>query len=211
MAVSHNFRSALNGFNRQDVVHYIEYLNTRHSSQINQLTAENDECRKKAEGLSDRNAELEKSLKAAAAAEAELLRQRTSCTDLEEQLNALREQLDLITAERDSAAAEVEALKATCQQQQQQALTAQELEAYRRAERTERLAQERAEQIYQQATGTLAQATTQVDTAAERFRQVADRIGKQMVELQGALEISRSALVDAATTMYSICPENAEE
>ena len=44
MAASQNFRSAFNGFNREDVVHYLEYLNTKHTNQVNQLTAENDAC-----------------------------------------------------------------------------------------------------------------------------------------------------------------------
>ena len=36
MAVKH-FRSALNGFNRQDVVQYIEYLNNQHNAKVEQL------------------------------------------------------------------------------------------------------------------------------------------------------------------------------
>ena len=35
-----NFRSAFNGFNREDVVHYIEYLNANHENQIRQLQAD---------------------------------------------------------------------------------------------------------------------------------------------------------------------------
>ena len=40
MANSQNFRSAFNGFNREDVVKYIEYLNGKHSADLNQLNAE---------------------------------------------------------------------------------------------------------------------------------------------------------------------------
>ena len=29
MASSQNFRTAFNGFNREDVVHYLEYINTK--------------------------------------------------------------------------------------------------------------------------------------------------------------------------------------
>ena len=35
-----NFRSAFNGFHREDVVHYIEYLNAKHTTEVNQLNAE---------------------------------------------------------------------------------------------------------------------------------------------------------------------------
>ena len=40
MASAHNFRSAFNGFHREDVVHYIEYLNSKHANQVNQLESE---------------------------------------------------------------------------------------------------------------------------------------------------------------------------
>ena len=32
-----NFRSAFRGFNRQDVVNYIEYINNTHNAQVEQL------------------------------------------------------------------------------------------------------------------------------------------------------------------------------
>ena len=35
-----NFRTSFHGFNREDVVRYIEYVNARHASQINQLKSE---------------------------------------------------------------------------------------------------------------------------------------------------------------------------
>ena len=37
MAGVHNFRSALGGFNREDVVRYIEYINNKHNTEIAQL------------------------------------------------------------------------------------------------------------------------------------------------------------------------------
>ena len=37
MAQIHQFRSQLNGFNRQDVVNYIELMNNQHNAQIQQL------------------------------------------------------------------------------------------------------------------------------------------------------------------------------
>ena len=40
MATIHHFRTALGGFNRQDVVNYIEYLNNQHNSQIQQLNTQ---------------------------------------------------------------------------------------------------------------------------------------------------------------------------
>lgn len=40
MATIQHFRTALAGFNRQDVVNYIEYLNNQHNSQIQQLNTQ---------------------------------------------------------------------------------------------------------------------------------------------------------------------------
>ena len=40
MAEHQNFRTALAGFNREDVVRYIEYLNTTHAAEIAQLNSE---------------------------------------------------------------------------------------------------------------------------------------------------------------------------
>ena len=40
MAASHHFRTAFRGFNREDVVHYIEYMNNQHNKQLEQLRAQ---------------------------------------------------------------------------------------------------------------------------------------------------------------------------
>ena len=42
MAEKHNFRSAFNGFHREDVVRYIEHLNNGHTALVNQLNAAMD-------------------------------------------------------------------------------------------------------------------------------------------------------------------------
>ena len=45
MANNQHFRSALNGFNREDVVNYIEYLNNRHNAQLEQLNTQLQEAK----------------------------------------------------------------------------------------------------------------------------------------------------------------------
>ena len=178
------FRTALNGFHREDVVHYIEYLNINHSAQVNQLNNELDALRKELDALKASLAEADAPCE--------------NCAALQSQLDeALSELNDLKS--QPSAPAQAPAV-----------VSAHELEAYRRAEQAERTAKERAQQIYIQATATLAQATTQVDDAAGRVQQIADKVNNQMLELQAAVELSKSALLDAATTMYSIRPENME-
>lgn len=199
MAASVNFRSAIGGFNREDVVRYIELMNSKHTSQVNQLSTEIEELRRKLENAAavpDRTEEVD---------------------DLSAQLEAAREQVNALTQEREqlkaelaTALEEIASLKAHQAESAAASVTAMELEAYRRAEQAERQAKARAEQIYLQATGTLAQATTQVDTAATRFREIAEQVSCQMNQLQLAVDSSKNALLDAATTMYTIHTEDAE-
>jgi len=76
MAVIQRFRSAFHGFNREDVVNYIEYLNNQHAAQINQLNTQLLEAKDAVspEELADLQAQLDAALQ--------------RCSDLEEQLQA---------------------------------------------------------------------------------------------------------------------------
>ena len=78
---------------------------------------------------------------------------------------------------------------------------ADELETYRRAERTERLARERAAQIYTQANAILAEATLKVDDAAI---EMAD----QLEAWTAVANSAKNALQEAAGAMYAIRPED---
>lgn len=166
MAGIQNFRSAFRGFNREDVVSYIEYINNQHHAQVAQLNTQLQNANESlAKALAQpRNAELEEKLQAL----------ETRCQELEAQLAA-----------QPQAAAEK---------------TDDELEAYRRAERAERNAKERAAQIYDQANAVLADVTLRTEDAAsamkELIAQVADRLQLTEQELQGAV-----------SALYAIRPE----
>ena len=58
MDAPQSFRSAFNGFNRQDVVHYLEYINTKHQDQINSLTAETEDLHRQLEELQAQAAQI---------------------------------------------------------------------------------------------------------------------------------------------------------
>ncbi len=191
MASNHNFRSAFNGFNREDVVQYIEHINTKHTCAINQLNSEKQALVDEINQLRN-HGELNTKIAELEAANAELAEK---CAALETQL-----------AEQQAAPAPVPEVQSA-----PRSIAEEELEAYRRAERAERAAKERAEQIYQQANGTLAQATTQVDEAALRFKAVAEEMNAHMAQLQQSVESSKNALLEAATTLYAIRPEAEEE
>ncbi len=179
MTMPQNFRSAFNGFNREDVVHYIEYINSRHNTEVNQLKSELDMLRNQQQETPDVSA-LEEELAALRAERDELLEK---IAQLEEQVTA------------PAPAAPAAAFSAE-----------QELETYRRAERMERLARERAEQVYHQANAALADATVKVDAAALEISRMSDAVLTQLNGLQSAVNNSKQALTDAAATMYAIRP-----
>lgn len=183
MEEPHNFRSAFNGFRREDVVRYIEYLNKKNANLLNQLTNENSSLQDKLRQILQGDPEETEGLKA---------------------------QIDRLTSENQQLASENQQLKeqlaALKEQQPTQDLSVQELETYRRAERTERAARERAEQIYRQATAVLAQATTLVEGSFDQYRQAADQIDGQLEQLRLAVDSSKAALEQATSAMYAIRP-----
>lgn len=188
MSASYNFRTAFNGFNREDVVHYIEYINSKHTAQVNQLrtdltAAQQENAALKAQPQHD--PELEARI---AQLEEELLAAQAAKSDLEAQLADM-------TVQRDDA---------LDQQAQVQRRNEEELEAYRRAERVERQAKERTEAMYQKANGVLADATSKVDNASAQITGIADQVAAQLAVLQQAVTGSKTALKDAATTLYTI-------
>lgn len=201
MAAQLDFRSAFNGFNREDVVHYIEYLNTKHTAELNQLNSELDYLRtREPQFPAADTSELEKTLAQQAARIRELF---DRCSQLEQELSAARAENEELLRKAEQPAVPV---AAEPQPVSYKSRTEDELEAYRRAERTERYARERAEQMYHQANGVLADATIKVEDAARHVGQVTDQVIAQLAELQDAVTGSKQALRDAAATMYTIRP-----
>lgn len=190
MAAPQNFRSALNGFNREDVVHYIEYLNSKHSAETNQLKSE----------IQNLKTELAAAQRPApSAADLATLKQaQARCEQLEKEFSRLN--AELLQARQAPAPVQEAPVDRT----------AEELEAYRRAERMERVARERAAQVYQQANGALAEAAVQVDDAARQLGDMADHVAQQVLQLQHAVTGSKQALQDAVAALAAIRPEDEE-
>ena len=192
MAASQNFRSAFNGFNREDVVHYLEYLNAKHTNQINQLTAENEALRAQVDTLP----ELESQQLLVASLE-------EKCAELTRLLEAAQARCE----ELEQAAAQAPTKENA--EPQEPALSpsaSEELEAYRRAERIEREAKERAELVYFQANSVLTEATAKVDGISSDITEMADKVMTQLTQLQVAVSSSKQALQDASSIMGTIRP-----
>ena len=159
------------------MVHFIEYLNAKHADELNQLRAELAQLRSAAPVQAPvRSQELEALQEENAALKALLTELQQRCDELQAQK----------APAVSSAAAE--------------------LEAYRRAERTERVARERAEQVYHRVNGVLSDASVKVDEAYAQIGELSGQVSAQLAQLQEAVTGSRQALSDAAATLYSIRP-----
>ena len=197
MAASYNFRTAFNGFNREDVVHYIEYINSKNTTLVNQLRSDLAAAQQELATLREtppRDTALEEQVAQLTARitqlEEEILTEQIAKSDAEAGLEAM-------TKQRDDAIAAQSAVKSNSEA---------ELETYRRAERMEREAKERADAMYAQANAIIADASAKVDEAAQHINGIADQVAAQLSVLQNAILDSKNALQDATASMYNIHP-----
>lgn len=220
MTEQQNFRTSFNGFNREDVVAYLEEINAKHATEVSQLNSD-------MQYLQDKLTQYEALAEETMGDDAPALEQR-----VEDQASALVEQSDRIAelerqlAEAQDAAQTAEALLEEAEAQNAE-LKAQleaalahntevqiqqdaELNAYRRAERVERQANERARQIHNQANGALADATAKVDEAAAQIAAMTDEAMQQLKQLQLAITGSKQVLEDTSAALAAICPTEEE-
>lgn len=121
--MEYHFRTALNGFNRQEVVQYIEYITMQHKTELNQLTADLEFEKKKAES---QDAGAVDALRAELSQKEEALESlKNAQAEKDAQIAALQESLEKAREE-----AEVKALEAEAKAQEAEA-KAQEAEALR--------------------------------------------------------------------------------
>ena len=159
MADFSKFRTAVSGFNRTDVVNYIESASMEHQKALRKLTDERDK-------LAAENAQLQTQL---TGLQARLIQVQADNDALTEQVSTLAqegsdlaEQLKAAEAARAEAAAQPQpapeagpieeepAAETPEAPAQEPSFTEKELTAYRRAEQTERNAAVRARRIYTQ-------------------------------------------------------------
>lgn len=194
--MNQNFRSSLHGFNRQDVANYLEYLNNRHAAQVNQLNTDLEELRRQVQ---------------TPAADPQRLILESRCRELEQQLRQAQSERDEALAQKEEALRKLEdAIKdredALLRVSGEKLDANRELEAYRRAERTERVARERAEQVYSETGTVLTQASNRIDTALRQMTGISRQVSTQLDTLQAAISSSRLALQDAADTIEKLKP-----
>jgi len=138
MSVDQNFRSALNGFSRSDVVNYIEESSIAHEKALRQLRDENEKLRARVSALEKERDALN----------AELTRAKETPAPEEPEPEA-------------APAAAPETVPAA-------APTAGELAAYRRAEAAERAAKKRAAELCRQVNEVVLNASARFDESGSQ-------------------------------------------
>ena len=195
MADFSKFRTAVSGFNRTDVVNYIESTSIEHQKALRKLTDERDK-------LSAENARLQSEL---AALQAQLTQAQSDNDALSGQVNALaQEGSELAEQLKQSEAARQELLTRPAPQPetpagpeapeeseepeaaQEPSLTEKELTAYRRAEQTERNAAVRARRIYTQLSNLCEDARSRYLDSGEEIAALAADLSTGLARLQDA-------------------------
>ena len=226
MADFSKFRTAVSGFNRTDVVNYIESTSIEHQKALRKLTDERDK-------LAAENARLQVEL----AGQQKRLEQAQSDNDaLSEQVNTLAqegadlaEQLkkaeearqELLTrpapqpAEPEAPAPqpeEPETEAAPEEPAQEPSLAEKELTAYRRAEQTERNAAVRARRIYAQLSNLCEDARTRYMDSGEEITALAADLSTGLSRLQDAFAEVQVIFDDAQNAFDDMqLPETAAE
>ena len=213
MSTPQKFRTALNGFNREDVASYLEYLTGKYTAQINQLTSEADFLRAKLDNLQSAGTDDGALAQECMQLRAELEESRNQYADLQNAYDALKDQFDALQAQKATMAQELDdARKApvlpAAPTVAPACSAAEELEIYRRAERTERMARERADLIYRQTNGILNEASVRVNEMADQVIPIADQILMQLSQLQATVGSTKQSLQDAVVIINTLRPDN---
>lgn len=199
MAASMNFRNALNGFNRTDVVQFIQNQTTEHEKEMRILREENARLQ---EALDAARTEAEEA-KSALASMISVSADAKDDTVFE----------DDTTSEDDAPVAELDAPippAATVVAPAPSDYNELELAAYRRAEMTERMARERAaasanrmKSVFAQADEKLSLTSQDMITMIDTFRSDFEKMQQLLVTARGIVNESSAGLKAAS----DICSE----
>ena len=216
------FRTAVSGFNRTDVVNYIESTSIEHQKALRKLTDERDKLAAENARLQVELAGLQKRLEQAQADNDALSGQVNALaqegSDLDEQLKKYEEaRQELLirhapqpeeTAEPAPQPEESEEPEAA----QEPSLTEKELTAYRRAEQTERNAAVRARRIYAQLSNLCEDARTRYMDSGEEIAALAADLSTGLSRLQDAFAEVQVIFDDAQNAFDDMqLPETAAE
>ena len=180
------FRSAINGFNRTDVVNYVESISVEHQKQLRQLQnelaqlrAENETLSAEKDALAEKAGKLESALEAA---KTELAAEQTARKQAEDEALELLERIPDEPAEAPEEDADSDA-------EAPEAAPDDELAAYRRAALTEQNAAARARRLQ-------AHMSALCDNARSRYQDTGEEISALAVDLTTGIERLQDALAE---------------
>ena len=220
------FRTAVSGFNRTDVVNYIESTSIEHQKALRKLTDERDKLAAENARLQVELAGLQKRLEQAQSDNDALSEQVNTLaqegTELAEQLKKSEEARQELLArpvpqpaepeEPTPQPEEPETEAAPEEPAQEPSLTEKELTAYRRAEQTERNAAVRARRIYAQLSNLCEEARTRYMDSGEEIAALAADLSTGLSRLQDAFAEVQVIFDDAQNAFDDMqLPETAAE
>lgn len=207
------FRSAFNGFHREDVVNHIAYMTTKHETLVNQLRSEAETLRTE---LADLRAQMDED----AAEQSRIPELEQTIADRDAELASVREELDAANQLLNEQAEQMAALREELEEAKEAAAKPaaieksashwDELRAYRRAETVERQARDRVNELYNSATAALRGAGDTLGGANASFEELAEKFRADLVALMETIETGRTALGNAADTLDGLRPEETE-
>ena len=189
MADFSKFRSSLNGFNRSDVVAYIESLCAAHQAELQQIRNEKEALSRQLDQL---HTDLDAQTQRAEALQQELEETRTA---LESTETALDEAMVMLTEEQAKEPVE-----------ETPDYSAMELEAYRRAEAMERSSSERAARLSQQLTDLLEQVSGRYEQTGQEIQALTEDIRNNLKRLDEAMSDLDVIFEETTQTFDSIDP-----
>lgn len=214
------FRNALHGFNRDDVVSYIENTAKQHEEELNQLREQNIRLHRQLDEANDtiarlqENEHVQQELETANLRVSELLQDNQELNErireLEDAVNsvsAVSEPPEVVTqdlTEPIPAISEVLPVEVAPSKD----YTELELAAYRRAELAERVARERAADVYREVSAVFQHANSKMDGGRQDLEQMARTIQADVNQLMNVLSGIRSAYDEAEVSFNAVNEKN---
>ena len=206
------FRSAFNGFHREDVVNHIAFMSNKHETQVNQLRSE-------AEALRTELASLREQMDVDTALQDRVTELEQVVADRDAELASVREELETANQLLNEQAEQLAALREELEEAREAAEKApieksashwDELRAYRRAETVERQARDRVNDLFTSANTALRGAGATLGDTNAAFEALAEKFRSDLVELMNTIDSGRNALCAAADTLDGLRPEDME-
>ena len=218
--MNYHFRAALHGFNREDVVAFIENASKEHEDETKRLRTANQKLK---EELESARSELEEARKHTEAAQ-ELEAVRKKLNEVEAENRNLLNQIGELE-QRIGAAAESPVVQTSDETPAQPDLsepilpvgvvvsdelspakdyTELELAAYRRAEMAERLAKDRAQEVYRKINSIFGTASKKLDTGKSDLDQLTETIRDNVKQMLLLLNNITSSYSDAQASFAAV-------